>query len=83
MEPWFSQWKLLFYARNFIFHPASIPFNIPKVIYWPWVDGGGTVFEGSGEIRPGIEEACNYGVVLCEYLDDCWQTEDSWGGLMT
>ena len=21
--------------------------------------------------------------VLCEDLDDCWQTEDSWGGLMT
>ena len=21
--------------------------------------------------------------VFCEELDDCWQTEDSWGGLMT
>ena len=41
------------------------------------------VFDGSGEVLPGIEEACNYGVVLCEELDYCWQTEDSWGGLMT
>ena len=24
-----------------------------------------------GEVRPGIEEACDSGVVLCEYMDDC------------
>ena len=47
------------------------------------VDGSGMVFDGSGEVRPGIEEACNSCVVLCEDMDDCWQTEDSWFGLMT
>ena len=41
------------------------------------------VFDGSGEVRPGIEEACNYGIVLYEDMDDCWRTEDSWGGLTT
>ena len=41
------------------------------------------VFDGSGEFRPGIEEACNSGVVFCDDLDDCWQTNDSWGVLMT
>ena len=41
------------------------------------------VFDGSGEVRPGIEEACNSCVVLCEELDDCWRTEDSWVGLIT
>ena len=41
------------------------------------------VFDGLGEVRPVIEESCNFGVVLCEYLDDCWQTEYSWGGLIT
>ena len=41
------------------------------------------VFDGSGEVQPGIEEACEYGVVFYEDLDDCWQTEDNWGGLMT
>ena len=40
------------------------------------------VFDGSGEVRPGIEEACNSCVVLGEDLDDCWKTEDSWFGLM-
>ena len=40
------------------------------------------IFDGSGEVRPGIEEACDSGVVLCEDMDDCWQTKDSWGGLM-
>ena len=40
------------------------------------------VFEGSGEVRPGIEEACNSCVVLCEDMDDCWRTEDIWCGLM-
>ena len=34
------------------------------------VDGGGMVFDGSGEVQPVIEEACNSGVVLCEDLDD-------------
>ena len=38
------------------------------------------VFDVSGEVRPGIEEACNSSVVLCEELDECWQTEDRWGG---
>ena len=41
------------------------------------------VFDGSGEVRPGIEEACNSCVVKCEDLDDCWRTEDSWVGLIT
>ena len=40
------------------------------------------VFDGSGEVRPGIEEACNSCVVLCGELDDCWRTKDSWVGLM-
>ena len=36
------------------------------------------VFDGSGEVRKGIEEACDYGVVvLCEDMDDCRLTEDS------
>ena len=47
------------------------------------VDGGGIAFDGSGEVQPGTEEACNCGVVLCEELDDCWKTEDIWGVLMT
>ena len=47
------------------------------------VDGGGMVFDGSDEVRPGIEEACNSCVVLGEDMDYCWQTEDSWVGLMT
>ena len=47
------------------------------------MDGSGMVFDGSGEVRPGIEEDCNYGVVFCEDLDDCWKTEDRWGELMT
>ena len=29
------------------------------------------VFDGSVEVRPGIEEACNLCVVLGEELDDC------------
>ena len=41
------------------------------------------VFDGSGEIWPGIEEACNSCVVLYEELDYCLKTEDSWGVLMT
>ena len=40
------------------------------------MDGGGMVFEESGEVRPGTEEAWDFVVVLCEDLDDCWQTED-------
>ena len=40
------------------------------------------VFDGSGEVRTGIEEACNSGIVFCEELDECWQNEDSWCGLM-
>ena len=47
------------------------------------MDSGGAVFDGSSEVLPGIEEACDSGIVLCEDMDDCWQTEDSWGGLMT
>ena len=39
------------------------------------------VFDGSGKFQPGIEEAYDSGVVLYEYLDDCWKTEDSWGVL--
>ena len=47
------------------------------------VDGGGMVFDGPGEVWPGIEEACNSWVVLCVDLDDWWQTEDIWVGLIT
>ena len=47
------------------------------------MDGGGIVFDRSGEVRPGIEEACEYSVVFCEELGDCWQTEEILGGLMT
>ena len=47
------------------------------------VDGSGMVFDGSDEVQPGIEEARDSGVVFCEELDDYWQTEDSWCGLMT
>ena len=56
----------------------------PYILRLPFlVDGGGMVFYGSAEVQPGIEEACDSGVVLCEDLDDCWQTKDIWGGLMT
>ena len=41
------------------------------------------LFDGSGEVRPGIGEACDSGVVFCEDMYDCWQTKDSLGGLMT
>ena len=41
------------------------------------------LFDGSGEAQTGIEEASNSCVVLCEELDDFWQTDDSWVGLMT
>ena len=47
------------------------------------VDGGGMVFDGSGEVWPGIEEAYNSCVVLCEEMDECWITEDRLCGLMT
>ena len=47
------------------------------------MEGGGIVFYGSGEVQPGIEYACKYGVVFCEDMDVCWRTGDSWGGLMT
>ena len=41
------------------------------------------VFDWSGEVRPGIEEAGNLCVVLCEELDDYWRTKESWVGLTT
>ena len=41
------------------------------------------VFDGSGEVRLGIEEACNSCVLFCNYLHDFWRNEDIWGGLMT
>ena len=41
------------------------------------------VFDGLDEIRPGIEETCDSGVVFCEDLYDCWWNKDSWGRLMT
>ena len=47
------------------------------------VDGGGMVFDGSGEFQPSIEEAYNSGFLFCEELDEWWRTEESWGGLMT
>ena len=47
------------------------------------VDGGGMVFDVSGEVRPVIEEYFNSCVVFCEEIYDCWQTEDIWGGSMT
>ena len=40
------------------------------------------VFDKSGEVRPVIEEDCNSLVLLCDDMDDCWLTEDSWGGLI-
>ena len=40
------------------------------------------LFGESGEVRPGVEEACDSGVVFYEDLDYCWQTEDSRGGFM-
>ena len=33
------------------------------------VDSGGMVFDRSAKVRPGIEEACDYGIVFCEDLD--------------
>ena len=41
------------------------------------------VFDGAAEVPPGIEEVCGSGVVFYDKLYDCWQTEDTWGGLMT
>ena len=41
------------------------------------------VFDGSGELQPGIEEACDSSIVFCKDMDDCLQTEDSCGGLIT
>ena len=41
------------------------------------VDCGGMVFDLSGEVWQGIEEACDSGVVICKDLDDFWQTKDS------
>ena len=41
------------------------------------------VFDGSGELQPGIEEACDSSIVFCKDMDDCLQTEDSWCGLIT
>ena len=46
------------------------------------VDWSDMVFDRSGEVQPGIEEAYNSGVVICEELDNFWQTKDSWGVLM-
>ena len=40
------------------------------------------VFDESGKVRPGIEEACYSGVEFCEDMYDCWRTEDSWGVLI-
>ena len=40
------------------------------------------VFDGSCEFRPGIEEAWKLCVVLCEDLDNCWQTKEIWFGSM-
>ena len=37
------------------------------------VEGGDMVFDGPVEVRPGIEEACDSGVVFCEELDECWK----------
>ena len=47
------------------------------------VDGGGMVFDISAEVLPGIEDACDPGVMFYEEMDDYWLTEDIWGGLMT
>ena len=41
------------------------------------------IFDGSAEVRPGTEEACESGVFFCEELYGCWRTKDIWGGLMT
>ena len=60
-------------------------FNLDTSPMHPWifllpllVDGGGMVFDRSAEVRPGIEEVCGSGVVLCEELDDCWISVDKW-----
>ena len=29
------------------------------------------LFDGSDEVRLGVEEACDYVVVFCEDLDEC------------
>ena len=41
------------------------------------------VFYGSSEVRPGIEEACESGVVLFGDMDESLVTKDSLGVLMT
>ena len=41
------------------------------------------VFDGLSEVWQGIGEACDSGVVFWVDLDECWQTEDSWGILIT
>ena len=46
------------------------------------VNGSGMVFDGSGEVQPVIEEACDSCIVLFEDLDECWQKKDSWGGFI-
>ena len=35
------------------------------------MDGGGMVFDSLAEVRPGMTEACDSGVVFCEDLDYC------------
>ena len=32
------------------------------------------VFDRTAEVKPGIEEACDYGIMFCEEMDDCLQT---------
>ena len=41
------------------------------------------VFDVSDEFPPGIEEYYNSGFVLYGDLDEFWQTEERWYGLMT
>ena len=41
------------------------------------------LFDGSAEVWPGIEEACDYGGVFCDDMYDCWKTKDGLDGLIT
>ena len=58
----FSGYFIVTAVVGYFFNLLQLPFL---------VEGGGMSFDGSGEVRPGIEESCNSDVVLCEEIDDC------------